>query len=374
MTENQETVPEGDGGNPTVADQSTVLAQGMDQPAPSQPFSPVAVVEREWRPSPLASLSPTDFKGRLEAAKLGIQRMQELQKALMTRDVDYGRIPGTDQDSLYQSGGQVLNAFMGYRAVYDVRRVYGREDHEPAFMAQVTCTLLDKRTGEEVASGEGEASTHEKKHRYRYAKKVCPSCGTESVHRSLYEPPGWFCNPKSGGCKGQFVDGTPEADTIEGQKGMVENPDPLDLANTCVKMACKRAYLHATVYGHACSGLFSQDGDDGTVPDAKEQAAAQQYEGGPGPARQRGAKARGTATVGGPDKPVTGGQVSLMQATLQRAAKETGLSGDVEYLKQLGTELLAGFRVDKWEDLKMGQMNDVLAAIAEVGKEGEGDG
>jgi ssDNA-binding Zn-finger/Zn-ribbon topoisomerase 1 len=110
----------------------------------------------------------------------------------------------------------------------------------------------------------GAANSFEKKHRYRGAKRSCPSCGCEgTIKRSSYEKDGdkgWYCHTKVGGCGANFL--STDTAITEQQGGQVDNPDPWDVENTLLKMASKRAQVDATLRVTATSGLFTQDLED----------------------------------------------------------------------------------------------------------------
>jgi hypothetical protein len=216
----------------------------------------VARIDRGYQASPLALLTDEEFTTRLTQAGLQIERMEKLQLKIMTLDIDYGAVPGTDKKTLFQPGAQKLNQFAGFTPDYTVDRVQGDGVNEPILSYNVRCRLID-RSGAIVGEGWGAASTWEKKHRYRYNDRSCPECGKAAIFKSKHEA-GYFCWAKKGGCGSEFKSG-PSLAQIEAQPLMVENPDQYDLDNTCLKMANKRALVAATVNAHACSGQFAQD-------------------------------------------------------------------------------------------------------------------
>src|ERR1019366_666122 len=112
-----------------------------------------------------------------------------------------------------------------------------------------------------VSSGVGTCSTKESKYRWRNADKVCPECGKATIIKGKAEyGGGWLCFAKRGGCGAKF----PEGDrSIESQvTGKVENTDPADNWNTCLKIGKKRAYVDAIITATGASDEFTQDAEE----------------------------------------------------------------------------------------------------------------
>lgn len=239
-----------------------------------------------WTPSPLALLSDEDFDRRIELLQVEQNRIAKIKRACLKDEVHYGTIPGTPRPSLYQPGAEFFNRMTDLRPDYEVQREVMDlgEDRPPMIRYQVLCRLVHRVTGEEFCQGWGSSSTWERKHRYRFSGRVCPSCGQETIMRSKYpdretQDIGWYCNKNRGGCGGNFRS---DDQAVAGQDlGQVENPDPHDLDNTVLQYACKRAYVKATRTGHNLSELFTQDIEDDPQA-AADQAAAQKKQQGKG--------------------------------------------------------------------------------------------
>jgi hypothetical protein len=136
---------------------------------------------------------------------------QEFISRLMIEGKDYGVIPGTgDKPTLLLPGAHKLNSIYGLAPIVDILEAV--EDFEGGFLKYtVKVQLLDKRNGVAVAEGVGSANTREK----RYANAI--------------------------------------------RKG---NATAADYANTCLKIAKKRALIDATLTATGTSGMFEQDLDD----------------------------------------------------------------------------------------------------------------
>jgi len=218
----------------------------------------VTIVERSYQPSPLALLTDEQFDKRLEHATTEIDRLLALQLAIMTEGVDYGLIPKTDKKTLFQPGAQKLNKFFGYTPLYEIERLEGDGVRTPPIGYSVRCRLV-MEDGTVVGEGYGSGNSWEKKHRYRYNDRKCPECGEPTIRTSKKtDDSAFYCWRRIGGCGNEYAPGAASKE-IEIQPLMIENPDPHDLDNTLLKMACKRAYVGSTVVAHACSGQFSQD-------------------------------------------------------------------------------------------------------------------
>ncbi len=320
----------------------------------------IEVQQRAWTPSPLALLSEDDFKRRVQLAKLELNRMREIQRSIMAPEVDYGVIPGTDKPTLFQPGAQVLNRMAAYRPSYTPERFNGDGFTAPILGYNVRCQLLDQN-GQIVGEGFGAANSWEKKHRYRYADKVCPECGAESIRRSKSDDPSaYYCWRKIGGCGVQFDPGK-QSESLDAQPAMTENPDPHDLDNTLLKMSCKRAYVAATVQAHACSGQFAQDlppegqpgdgeGDGGQPESASRPRSTSRNADRPKPRSQD-------------NSPISDGRVKLCYGKLSGRFKTMGYDWEDNAQHIAIATILEPFGVEEFADLKSSQLEDVLAAI-----------
>ncbi len=318
-------------------------------------FGAIEVQQRAWTPSPLALLSEDDFQRRVQLAKLELNRMREIQRAVMVEEVDYGVIPGTDKPTLFQPGAQVLNRMAAFRPSYTPERHVGNGSTSPILGYSVECELWNQN-GEVVGEGFGSANSWEKKHRYRYADKECPECGAKAIYRSKDSGTAYFCWRKKGGCGVEFAPGK-ESEAIDAQPMMTENPDQYDLDNTLLKMACKRAYVAATVQAHACSGQFAQDlpPEDQAPAEAGDQKPAQ---------KAAAAKKDKPKPRSKDDSLISEGRVKLCYGKLSGRFKEKGYEWTDDTKHIAVGMILESFDVKEFAELKTSQLDDVLAAIA----------
>lgn len=211
----------------------------------------------------LAMMSEEQFASRLDAVQKGLERVRQIQRRLMTEDEDYGTIPGTKKPTLLKPGAEKLCAFYGLVATYEIRTTYGDGQTRPWITVEAKAVMhLGAEDGPVVGEGYGSANSSESKHRYRSAKRGCPACGSVgSISKSKYSDKntgdiGWWCRD----CKANYA--SDDAAITEQALGQIENPDPADVENTCLKMGKKRAFIDGTLTTTATSGLFSQDLED----------------------------------------------------------------------------------------------------------------
>lgn len=180
--------------------------------------------------------------------------------------------PGDKKKNLLKPGADYLGVAFQLVPTFDVERIDLPGGHREY---SVKCSVTG-RNGQLIGNGLGSCTTLESKYRYRYAKKKCPNCGQETIIKGNEKyGGGWVCWKTKGGCDAKFRDGAPE---IEQQLvGKVENPDPADQYNTCLKIAKKRAQVDAMITATGCSAEFTQDVED-MQHEAPAQAPAQQQQ------------------------------------------------------------------------------------------------
>lgn len=200
-----------------------------------------------------------------------------LKDNVMLEGVHYGpAFPGSDKRTLLKPGAELLFSLFGLHPKFSIAhevRDYGR-DGEALFDYEVKCRVFINGTTIQVGEGSGSCSTWESRYRYRDAKRRCPACEKETIIKGKAEyGGGWLCFRKLGGCGAKFDDGDP---IIEDQpSGRVLNEDVLDLKNTVLKMAEKRAMIQAILVTTGSSFLFTQDEEllDSVAPPPEEPPA-----------------------------------------------------------------------------------------------------
>lgn len=165
------------------------------------------------------------------------KRVQEVMRSVMIEGVHYGAIPGAgDKPTLLKSGAEVL--CMTFR-IADSYRVTDLSSHG-VIRYRVECIGTHQESEMVLGSGLGECSSGEEK--YKWRKAVCDEefeNTPSDMRRIKYAR-------KHGGHY-----------TVKQVK-----TEPDDLANTVLKMACKRAKIAMTINVTACGDMFSQDLED----------------------------------------------------------------------------------------------------------------
>lgn len=172
-----------------------------------------------------------------------VNTIQRVMKAVMLRETHYDVLPGCGNKPVLLKPGaeKILTTFhIGVETIV--------EDLSDGFdfRYRVTCRGFYIPTGNTVGYGIGEASTSEKKYKWREA--VCQEeydDTPETQRQILYK------KDRNGNVF----------------KTYQVRQNPADLANTCLKMAKKRAMVDLCLTSTACSDIFAQDIDD---PDTAE--------------------------------------------------------------------------------------------------------
>lgn len=177
--------------------------------------------------------------GRMSVAEVTQHAIavQEIMRAVMKEGEHYGKIPGTDKPTLYKAGAEKL--CMTFR-IADEYRVEDLSTAD-AVRYRVVCIGRHQMSGAELGSGMGEGSSSEEKYKWRRA--VCKE--------EFDATPAAMRRVKYGRGKGGSHYTQEQVRT-----------EPADLANTVLKMACKRAKMAMVLNVTAASDIFTQDLED----------------------------------------------------------------------------------------------------------------
>jgi hypothetical protein len=195
----------------------------------------------------------------IAAIKSRVATIAALRKDLLKKDVDYGVIPGTKKDSLLKPGAEKL--LLAFRISWTHKIT--TTELGGAHRDYTIVTTLMSNGGEVLGEGIGSCTTLEKTYRYMHGP-------VEFTGRPV--PQEYWTLRKTDPAKAQQMLGdgmvarkNPETDKYEitCQGGDIENPDPADKYNTCLKMATKRSIVDATSKVLAVSDMFESDYDDG---------------------------------------------------------------------------------------------------------------
>lgn len=267
-----------------------------------------------------------------------VQRIQQVMKAVMKDGLHFGKIPGAgDKRSLFKPGAEVLCVTFHIAPTY---RVEDLTDGD-CVRYRVTCIGIHQTSGQSLGEGMGEASSNEEKYKWRNAV-----------------------------CDEEFAETLDDRKRVKWQKGYNNAPaykraqirtEPADIANTVLKMACKRAHVAMAINVTAAGDIFGQDLED--LPEGMLDAETGETTP-PANAAPRGKPAttapRSTNGNGGGGF-ATEKQIGLIRGKLDRAQ----LSAE---------ELCAAFGIDALNKLPFAKVNEALAWIAHPQAAANGDG
>lgn len=254
--------------------------------------------------------------------KAQVQRIQEVMKAVMKKDTHFGVIPGTPKPSLWKPGAEVLAATFHIAVSY---RVDDLSDSD-CVRYRVTAVGTHQATGIVLGEGLGECSSNEEKYKWK----------------------------KAGDREFEATDGDRKrVKYMRGQNGEYEakqvRVEPADIANTVLKMACKRAQVAMILNTTAASDCFTQDLED--LPEGMAEDIAAER-----PASAKANTAPPQSTTNGGGNFANEKQQKLLRVKLDQAGKSS-------------EELCKHFNIDSLTKLPFSSVNDALAWIASNGRE-----
>lgn len=160
--------------------------------------------------------------------------IQDVMRKVMQNGTDYGVIPGTDKPSLFKPGAEKLCVTFRLSAADPQIELVPEYSGDIRYRVRVPVMTAD---GTVIAVGVGECSTGEEKYRWR-----------RPVHINEFNA--------------AADDQKREKWTRNGDVWQQVRVNPADVANTVLKMAHKRAYVHAVIMATAAGAIFTQDIED----------------------------------------------------------------------------------------------------------------
>ena len=198
----------------------------------------------------------------IKDVKRQVTAMHELFRDVMQKDVHYGVIPGTEKPTLYKAGAEKIGLLLHLSPSFD--RTMTQDGNHLTVLTD--CVLTHSPSGVVIARAGAICTTKETKYAFRQATRKCPECGQPAIMKSKEEyGGGWYCFTKKGGCNAKFKKDDPKIATQSGDRE--DNPNLADAYNTVLKMAEKRAYVAATLFGTAASDIYTQDVEDLGIQD-----------------------------------------------------------------------------------------------------------
>jgi len=216
--------------------------------------------------------------------------MKELVSRVMVEGLHYGKVPGTDRDTLLKPGAEMLTTVFGLVAGYEISEAIERWDAaEPFFYYRIHCRLY--HAGQLVGEGDGSCNSRESRYHWRWVDEadVPPELDKSTLKRrggriseftfavDKAETSGKYGKPeeywqrftdaieagtamqvKKSTAKGAVYD----AWEIDSTVYRVPNEDIYSQVNTILKMAEKRALVAATLVTVNASDFFTQDMED----------------------------------------------------------------------------------------------------------------
>jgi hypothetical protein len=257
--------------------------------------------------------------------KAQVQRIQQVMKAVMKDKVHYGIVPGTPKPSLWKPGAEVLAATFHIAPSYKVDDL---SDHD-CIRYRVTCIGTHQSTGVVLGEGMGECSSNEEKYKW----KKCANREFDATDDS----------------RKRFKYGYDRDSRSEYEIKQVRT-EPADVANTILKMACKRAQVAMVLNVTAASDCFTQDLED-MPEEIRESIAGDEAQAPRGKPATQAPKSTngGTQSSGGV---ATEKQIKLIRVKLDNA----GMSAE---------ELCTKFGIDSITKLAFDKVNEALAFIAD---------
>jgi hypothetical protein len=197
----------------------------------------------------LAILQPAEHGHALTKDQLvaRLATIQDVMRHVMQDGVDYGVIPGTDKPTLYKPGAEKLCVTFRLAATQPTI------DQIPELTGDIRYRVsvpIMTANGAVVAVGVGECSTGEEKYRWRRPVHIDEFNTAPDDQRRVK----W---------------------TRSGESWNQVRVNPADVANTVLKMAHKRAYVHGVIMATAAGAIFTQDIEDmpeGAVDDEPRHA------------------------------------------------------------------------------------------------------
>lgn len=238
--------------------------------------------------------------------------------------VHYGTIPGTPKPTLFKPGAEVLCATFRIAVSYRIDDL----STDDCIRYRVTAVGTHQTSNVVLGEGMGECSSNEEKYKWRRAVGNVEFDATPESRRRI----------KYGYSR---TDGTYEIKQVR--------TEVADVANTILKMACKRAQVAMTLNVTAASDIFAQDLED--LPEhlrpGVEDGDGGREGGDPPPAP----RARSAATNGG-DAPSNSQKIGKGPLKVLRAKMTNSGLTDEQFKEKFGVAP---------DDLPGGKINEALA-------------
>lgn len=164
-----------------------------------------------------------------------ISQFQTVIQSTLKKGHDYGEIGGVTKPTLLKPGAEKILMLMGLSSEYDFMEKIENYD-KGIFAYTIKCIL--RKNGNKITEGVGSCNSKEDKYRWRWIREDDLPAGAD------------ITTLKS------------KTDNWGHTKYKIENDDICSQANTILKMAKKRAQIDATLTVASLSEIFTQDIED----------------------------------------------------------------------------------------------------------------
>lgn len=234
-------------------------------PAGAKSGPPAQKKDEKKAAVPAVAFQTAVAEANLDPARIALARelmadnalMGVIARGVMVPGRHYGTVGGDTKPTLLKAGAELLNRTF---KLYGEFELVNEPTTTPPIRYIVRCFLKRVADGMIVATGIGSANSYETKYRYRWAALKDDEGNVRPVPKEYWDkgkdPAVLVPIFKRQGLAVRKVDG------LWCVCERVENDNPLDLDNTLLKMAEKRALVAATLNATAASEYFTQDLED----------------------------------------------------------------------------------------------------------------
>lgn len=174
--------------------------------------------------------------------ELWYKSMTKFANDILRENMDYGVIPTTQKKSLWKAGAEKLR--MAFGLTVQVNLIDKIEKPEENYLDYTYKAIILTRNGQQIAECYGNCNTLETKYRYVWEAGEKPDT-QEKINELKTKKQGRW--QKYGN------------DWV--WQNRIDNPEPLNLKNTIMKMSQKRAFIGAILMATGASEFFTQDFD-----------------------------------------------------------------------------------------------------------------
>lgn len=169
----------------------------------------------------------------IDNTKEQLDLLTKLVQTVLKEGGDYGKIPGTDRPTLLKPGADNVSA--AFNVYPEPLVLHETVDPDKGYISYtVGVKLISRMDGQIKSQGMGQCNSYETKYRYRWE-------GSGDDRKRVF------------------------------------NPDPLEQANTILKMAEKRGYVDAVMKLPGVARFFTQDLEDSPVAEGGAKESESQY-------------------------------------------------------------------------------------------------